>query len=76
MPPATNSALRTWLNSNNMIKISSDSAVVFITYEVIINFVSLTDFYKKIIESLPTTCQDKIPVTQMIQQQVLLMSHP
>ena len=61
MPHATNAFFRTWLNSNNTIKISSNAAVVRITYDGIVNFVSLADFDQKSIESLPTTCKDKIP---------------
>ena len=57
----TNTAFRTWINYNNCIKLSSDTAAVRFTYEDITNFVSLTDFFKKQIESLPTTCKEKIP---------------
>ena len=62
MYTATNYSFITWLNSNNTIKISSDAAVGCITYEGINNFVSLTGFDKKSIESLPATCNEKIPV--------------
>ena len=61
MYPNTNAALVTCLKSNNTINIISDADVVRITYESITKFVSLTDFDKKIIESLPTTCKEKIP---------------
>ena len=43
-----------------MINISSDAAVVYITYEGITNFISLTDFDKKSIKSIPTTRKKKI----------------
>ena len=36
------------------------ASVVYMTYEGITNFSSLTNFYKKSIESLPTTCKEKI----------------
>ena len=61
MPPATNVAFMTWLNSNNMTKLISNAVLVHINYEGITNFVSLTDFDNKIIESLRTTCKEKIP---------------
>ena len=47
MPPATNAAFRNWINHKNTIKISSDAAMVCITYEGITKSVSLTDFDKK-----------------------------
>ena len=36
------------------------ASVVYMTYEGITNFSSLTNFYKKSIESLQTTCKEKI----------------
>ncbi len=42
-------------------KLSSDAAVLRITYEGITNWVSLTDFDKKSIQSLPTICRQTIP---------------
>ena len=44
MPLATNYALRTWSKSNNTLNLSSNAAVVCITYEGITNFANLTDF--------------------------------
>ena len=43
-----------------MINLSSNTAVVHITYEGITNFVSLTNFEKKNIESITTTETEKI----------------
>ena len=60
MPPSINSDFRTWINSNNTINLISDAYVVTITYEGITTFISLTDSDKKSIESLPTTCKEKI----------------
>ena len=60
IPTATNDSFSTWIKSNNMINISSDAAVVYITYEGITNFISLTDFDKKSIKSIPTTRKKKI----------------
>ena len=62
MTPDTNDAFRTCLQPNNTINIISNADVVCITYEGITNFSSPTDFDKKSIESLPATCNEKIPV--------------
>ena len=50
MPLYKNDAFRTWLNPNNMIKLSSDVDVVCITYEVVTKLFSITDFDRKSIE--------------------------
>ena len=63
MTPDTNSSLGTWINSNNTIKLSSNAYAFFITCEGNNNFASLADFDKKIIESLPNTCKEKISTT-------------
>ena len=61
MPTDNNAEFRTCLKSNNTIKLSSDASIVHITYESITNFVFLSDFDTKTIESLPTNCKEKIP---------------
>ena len=58
MPSDTNASFRTWLNSNNTINLSFNVAVICMTYEGITNFASLTNFDKKSIESIPTTCRE------------------
>ena len=61
MPPTVNANFKSWLKSNVNMKLSSDAAVTRITYEGITNYDSLVDFDKKSIESLPSTCKEKIP---------------
>ena len=60
MPPATNTAFRTCLKFNIIIKLGFNAAVVCITYEGINSFFYLADFDSKSIESLPTICKEKI----------------
>ena len=59
MNPDTTASLRTWINSNNTIKIIPNTYVVHVTYEGITNFATLAYFDKKIIESLPAPARIK-----------------
>jgi len=61
MPPAVTASFKIWLKGNTNMKLSSDAAVLRITYEGITNFKSLDDFDKKSINSLPLICKGKIP---------------
>ena len=61
MPPAVTASFKSWLKANTNTKLSSDAAVLRITYEGITNFKSLDDFDKNSIESLHLICKRKIP---------------
>ena len=61
MPPAVTASFKSWLKSSTSMKLSSNAAVLRITYERITNFKSLDDFDKKSIESLPVICKGKVP---------------
>ena len=61
MPLAVAAAFKSWLKASTNMKLSSDSAVTRLTYEGITNFPSLTDFDKKAIQALPSTCKNRIP---------------
>ena len=61
MPPTVTSSFKQYLKSANNIKLSSDAAVNRIIYEGLTNYDSLTDFDKNSIESLTSTCKEKIP---------------
>ena len=61
MPPTVTNAFRSWLKSNPNMKLSSDAAVTWITYEGITTYDSLLDFDKSSVESLPRTCKETIP---------------
>ena len=45
-------------------KISSDTSVLRLTHEGIINFASLSDFDKKSIENFHSACKNRIPITE------------
>ena len=61
MDPVVSETYKSWIKSASNIKLSSDAAVTRITHEGVTNFSSLQDFDKKSIESLPSTCKEKIP---------------
>ena len=61
MPPTVTASFKQYLKSASNIKLSSDAAVNRITYEGLTTYASLTDFDKKSIESLTSTCKEKIP---------------
>ena len=65
MPPTTTGAFRSWLKSSPNIKLSSDAAVLRITYEGITNYESLIDFDKKSIERLSATCKESITAIEI-----------
>ena len=61
MAPVVSAAYKSWFKSASNIKLSSDAAATEITHEGVTNFSSLQDFDKKSIESVPSTCKEKIP---------------
>ena len=61
MPPFVSPSYRTWRKSDSNIKLSSDVAVIRITYEGVTNCLSLQGFDKSSIESLASTCKENIP---------------
>ena len=61
MPPVTNANYRNWLKSAANMKLSSDAAVLRLTYEGITNFDSFLDFDRESIESLSKACARTIP---------------
>ena len=61
MPPRTNPAFRNWLKSAVNMKLTSDAAVLRITYEGITNYESFLDFDRDSIEALSKACAQAIP---------------
>ena len=53
-------AFKAWLKDSTNMKLSSDASVLRLTKEGITNFESLTDFDKKSLERLPSTCKESI----------------
>ena len=47
IPPTVTTSFRSWLKANTNMKLSSDAAVLRITYEGITTFKSLNDFDKR-----------------------------
>ena len=57
-------AFKTQLKSANNIKLSSDTAVLHVTYKGTTNFASLSSFDKKSIKNLPGICKNSIPAIE------------
>ena len=58
--PVPTQSFKSWMNSNQKIRLSSDAAVNFIVSEGITTFASIHDFDRKSIQYLPGTCKVSI----------------